>query len=100
MKMNETVSEPAAFLKKEVRRIVFSEITKKDVPELYNTLKTLFVGRRHCKLWVCVGRRTDRVFNNEKEFGCFLHGFVTGMLLLDDDFLDQFGDACAGRPKV
>jgi len=43
MKMNETVSEPAAFLKKEVRRIVFSEISKKDAPELYNTLKTLFI---------------------------------------------------------
>ena len=100
MKMNETVSEPAAFLKKEVRRIVFSEITKKDVPELYNTLKTLFWGRRNCKLWVCIGRRTDCVFNNEKEFGKFLDGFLTGMLLLDDDFLDNCGDACPGRPRI
>ena len=99
MKMNETVSEPAFFLKKEVRRIVFSEITKKDLPELYNTLKKLFVGRRNCKLWVCMGRH-DCWFNNEKEFSQFLHGFVVAMLLVDDDFLDIFGDACSGRPRV
>ena len=98
--MNETVSEPATFLKKEVRRIVFSEISKKDVPELYNTLKFLFISRRKCKLWVCIGRRTDRVFNNEKEFNQFMWGFLTGMLLIDDDFLDQFGDACPGHPRI
>ena len=99
MKMVETTSERASLLSKEVRRIVFSEISKKDLPELYNTLNRLFNGRRHCKLWVYIGRH-DCWFNNEKEFDKFFQGFRVSMLLLDDDFLDVLGDACAGRSKL
>ena len=99
MKMVETTSERAFLFSKEVRRIVFSEVTKKDIPELFNALNQLFSGRRHCKLWVCVGPR-DCFFNNEKELGNFLNGFSAGMLLIDDDFFDHFGNARSGHPQV
>jgi hypothetical protein len=98
MKMNETTSQRASLFSKEVRRIVFSEITKKDLPELYNTLNRLFIGRRHCKLWVCIGRQ-DCWFNNEKEFGQFLHGFVAAMFFYDNDFLDKVVYAGVTRPN-
>jgi hypothetical protein len=99
MKMNETTSKQASFLSKEVRRIIFSEITKKDLPELYNTLNQLFINRRHCKLWVCVGGQ-DCWFNNEAEISQFLHGFVVSMSFHDDNFLDRVVNSHAHRPNV
>ena len=77
---------------------MFAEIEKQDLPELYNTLKRLFVGRRNCRLWVCIGRH-DCWFQNDKELDRFLHGFVVAMQLVDEDFLDIFGEAAAGHPK-
>ncbi|MGA2028999.1 MAG: hypothetical protein ABSG87_02885 [Verrucomicrobiota bacterium] len=97
--MVETKGERASFLSKEVRRIAFSEITKNDLPELYNALNKLFWGRRNCKLWVHVGR-FNGWFNNEKELAKFLDGFAVAMLFLDDDFLNACGDARAGHPQL
>jgi hypothetical protein len=88
MKMNETTSKHASFLSKEVRRIIFSEITKKDLPELYTTLNRLFINRSQCKLWVCIGNQ-DCWFNNEAEMVQFLQGFVLAMSFHDDDFLHR-----------
>jgi hypothetical protein len=92
MKMVETVSEPASFLKKEVRRIVFTEITKDDLPELFNTLDNLYSGRKNCKLWVCVGR-FDNWFNDTRQLSQFLHGFMIAMETIDPGFFDHFGQA-------
>jgi hypothetical protein len=88
----ESLSEPSGFLQKEVRRIVFSEIKKEDIPILYNALKKELNDQRKHKLWICIGRH-DTWFNNPKEFDSFLHGFNVAMQLVNDDFLDDFGRA-------
>ena len=99
MKMTETVSEPASFLTKEVRRIHFTEITKKDLAELYNVLNDLFLGRRNCKLWVCIGNH-DNWFDDQKQLAHFVRGFCIAIQTIDADFLDDCGSARAGHPRV
>ena len=92
MKKTEYIQEKAEFLKKEVRRIVFNDVKKGDIAELYNDLIALHRDQRKSKLWVCVGRH-DTWFNNPAEMKLFLQGLRVGMLLIDNDFLDD-GDQC------
>jgi hypothetical protein len=99
MTKSESVHKQAGFLEKEVRRIIFSEIKKNDIAELYNVLKVLHRDQRKSKLWICMGRH-DSWFNSPEEMTLFLQGFRVGMLLLDDDFLNDVGDAIKGRPKL
>jgi hypothetical protein len=99
MKMSEAVHRPASFLKKEVRRIVFSQIAPNDLPELYNTLYSLYAERRNCELWICIGHR-DFWFHNEEKFYKFVYDFSLPLELLDEDFLDHFGKARAGHPQL
>src|SRR5262245_938986 len=101
MKMTESVSQPASLVQKEVRRIVFADVKKADVPELYTILRGLFgAGRQRCKLWVCIGRH-DCWFDNEKEYSAFMRGFLISLQLINnDEFLDMFGDPQPGHPKT
>lgn len=97
MKKTESIHQSAGFLQKEVRRIVFNDIKKSDVAELYNLLNVLLRDQRNSKLWISLGGN-DTWFNNPDEMLLFMKGFRAGMLLLDDDFLDDVGDAKKGRP--
>jgi hypothetical protein len=99
MKMSEAVHQKSSLLKKEVRRIVFSEISPKDLPELYNTLFTLYGERPNCELWVCIGR-DDFWFHNKEEFAKFVMAFSVPLILLDAEFLDPFGKARTGHPRL
>lgn len=97
--MSETVERPASLFRKEVRRIVFSQITPDDLAELYNTLRQLYVDRPNCELHVCIGH-LDSWFHNTDEFFKFFAGFTVPLEMLDKDFLVPFGKARPGHPKI
>lgn len=88
MQIVETVNVRAAFLRKEVRRVVISEIGEKDLPELYKKLNEMRMRQHKNKFWICIGRH-DTWFNNRNEFSQFLHGFTVGLKLLNDAFFDE-----------
>ena len=90
MKIKETTSEPASFLKKEVRRILISDVAKRDLPELGHALDTLLVpgSRRKCILWLCIGR-TDFWIKNERDAEMLVRGFFTAMELVAPSFEER-----------
>jgi hypothetical protein len=92
MKMTESISEPASFLTKEVGRIVFSEVTKEDLPEIFNAMANIFTTRRKCKLWICSGSH-DFWFDNDKEAGLFMRTFRFVIETIDEDCFDGIGRA-------
>jgi hypothetical protein len=92
MKMTESISEPASFLTKEVRRIVFSEVTKEDLPEIFNAMANIFTTRRKCKLWICIGSH-DFWFDNDKEADLFMRTFRFVIETIDEDCFDGIGRA-------
>ncbi len=98
MTKTENIHEKAELFKRKFGGL-FSDVKKSDVAELYNILKNIHRDQRKSKLWICMGRH-DTWFNNPEEMTLFLQGFRVGMLLLDDDFLNDVGDAIKGRPKV
>jgi hypothetical protein len=99
MNTDESISEQAGLLQKEVRRIVYRDIKREDIPDLYNALREQCMKQRNHKLWICMGRH-DSWFNNSKEFDLFLHGFSVAMCLLDDDFLGEYSRAQRGHPRL
>ena len=50
-------------------------------------------------MWVCIGQH-DFWFHNVEEFTKFVYAFIVPLELLDEDFLDLFGKARAGRPRL
>jgi len=87
MKITETTQRPAALLQKEILRIEFNEITKKDYAELQGALDHFFVlmYRRNCILDVSLGT-TNVLLKNHQEAQLFASGFRTAMQLGDPDF--------------
>jgi hypothetical protein len=92
MKMKESVFEPASFLKKEMLRIDFSDVTKRDIPEFYNALVKILRDRRGKTLWISIDG-PDFMFKNEEEFNTFISGFSIAMRIMDPDVLDAVGRA-------
>jgi len=74
MKIKEQVFEPASFLKKEVLRIDFSDVTKREIPELYTALVKILRNRRGKTLSISING-PDFWFKNEAELDTFINGF-------------------------
>jgi hypothetical protein len=97
MKRTESVHRTAAFLQKEVVRIVYSEIKKEDIADLYNALRKDKYEQRNRILWLCMGSH-DCWFKNKDEFDQFFYGFKAATLILkSNDFLDDVGNAIPVR---
>ena len=91
MKIKETISEPASFFKKEVRRILINDVTKRDLPELSFALNTLFLPgrRRQCILWLAIVGARDYWIKNEEEAQFLANGFFIAMTFVDPSFQEK-----------
>ena len=87
MKIKETISEPATFIKKEVRRILINDIRKPDLPELGYALANLLAPglRRNCILWLCIETK-DFWIKNERDAEMLTKGFLAAMELVDPTY--------------
>jgi len=92
MKIKEQVFEPASFLKKEVLRIDFSDVTKREIPELYTALVKILRNRRGKTLSISING-PDFWFKNEAELDTFINGFSIAMRVMDPDVLAGYGEA-------
>ncbi len=93
MKITEKILEPAEFLKKEFRHVLFQDVSKHDFPELLLCLYNLFnhPRRKKCKLWALVGGMNYE-FNTQEELNKFMEGFAAAIELHDPEIRQKMND--------